>query len=267
MEGLLLDTPGSGIVTMEQAFNIPTPEATNTYSPVGNEDLWNMLSRIAAERGLELGIPQIGLANKGQRMFGSVEVLNHNQLDNEVRMMLGFRNSLDKTMSIGICFGSKVFVCSNMCFSGYASDGNDATGIVHQRHQSDVFGNLEHGLNESLNKFDIFKNYQEKLYNRLKEIRLRDAQAHDFIIKSARAGAINTTDCMKIANEWDFQITGPTNTVEEERWHPEFTPRTAWSLFNAFTEQAKAYQQKNPLKANLRSIKMNSLFHQQYMTN
>jgi hypothetical protein len=267
MEGLLLDTPGSGVVTPEQAWSIPTPEATNTYSPVGNKELWDVLSRIADERGLELGTPHIGLANKGQRMFGSVEIVNQNQLDNEVRMMLGFRNSLDKTMSIGICFGSKVFVCSNMCFSGYASDGNDATGIVHQRHQSDVFGNLEMGLNESMNKFEVFKNYQEKLYNRLKEISLTDEAAHSLIIQAARADAINKTDCMTIANEWDFQITGPTNTIEEERWHPEFTPRTAWSLFNAFTEQAKAYQSKNPLKANLRSIKMNSLFHQHYMAN
>jgi hypothetical protein len=225
-----------------------------------------MLSRIADERGLELGIPQIGLANKGQRMFGSVEIINQDHLDNEVRMMLGFRNSLDKTMSVGICFGSRIFVCSNMCFSGYASDGNDTVGIVHQRHQSDVFANLENDLNESMSKFEVFKNYQETLYNRLKEIRLRDAQAHDFIIKAARAEAINHTDCMRIANEWEFQVTGPKNEVEEENWHPEFAPRTAWSLFNAFTEQAKPFQKKNPLKANLRSIKTSQLFHKVYMS-
>jgi len=265
MNGLMLDTVGSGIVTMEQAFEVPIPEATNTYTPVPNKELWEMLVDIADQRGLQLGVPQIGLAWKGQRMFGSVEITNQDHLDNEVRLMLGFRNSYNKTMSVGICFGSKVFVCSNMCFTGYTGEDEDAVGQVHQRHQSKVWEGLESGINESMDQFEVFKSYQDSFYTRLKEMDLTDANAHDFIIQSARAGAINSKDCMTIADEWAFQVRGPHNQEEEERWHPEFAPRNAWSLFNAYTEKAKPFQQKNPLEANLRSIKMNKMFHQTYM--
>jgi len=265
MEGLMIDPKHSGIVSMKEAFAIPVPEETRTYSPVSNEELWKMLQRTASSRGLELGIPEMGLAQKGQRLFGSVEITNQDHLDNEVRLMLGFRNSYNRTMSVGVCWGSSVFVCSNMCFTGYTSEDEEAVGQVHHRHQADVFNGLQGRLDESMDKFDIFKSYQDNFYNRLKESELTDVEAHDLIIKSVRADAITAKDCMTIANEWQFQQTGPTNESEQENWHPEFAPRNAWSLFNAYTEKAKSFQKKNPLEANLRSIKMSKFFHSQFM--
>ena len=81
MNGLLLDTKGSGVVTMEEAFSIPVPEATKTYTPVSNEDLWKFLHQTAQRRGLQLGTPQLGIAHKGQRLFGSVEITNQDHLE------------------------------------------------------------------------------------------------------------------------------------------------------------------------------------------
>ena len=265
MNGLMIDTPNSGIVTMEQAFNIPQPEETKTYKPVSNEALWNVLQKTAQSRGLQLGTPELGLSRKGQRMFGSVEITNQDHVDNEVRLMLGFRNSYDKSMSVGICFGSKVFVCSNMCFTGYTSEDEDAVGQVHHRHQTNVFEGLQERLDEAMDKFSVFKSYQDGFYNRLKEIELTDSKVHDLIINSVRAEAITAKDCMTVANHWDYQSHCP--EVEADNWHKEFMPRNAWSLFNCYTEIHKGIQQKNPIDANLRSIKMNRFFHQQFMTN
>lgn len=265
MNSLVLDTPKSGIITMEQAFAIPIPEETKTYIPVSNEDLWKLMQQKAFQRGLQLGTPQMGIDHNGQRLFGSVEIVNMDHLDNEVRLMLGFRNSYNKSMSVGICFGSKVFVCSNMCFTGYTSDDEEAAGQVHHRHSTNVWDGLPERLDAAFDKFEVFKSYQDSFYNRLKNIWMRDIQVHDFIMRSARAGAINARDCMPLADEWAFQQNGPKSEAEEERWHPEFAPRNAWSLFNAYTEKAKKHQIKNPLEANLRSIKMNGFFKQQFM--
>ena len=264
---LVLDTKGSGIVTMEEAFSIPVPEETKTYTPVSNEALWRMLEQTAIKRGLKLGTPQLGIAHKGQRLFGSVEITNQDHLDNQVRLMLGFRNSYNRSMSVGVCFGSKVFVCSNMVFTGYASDDEDAVGQVHHRHQTNVWDGLQTRLTEALDKFSVFKGYQDDFYNRLQEIELTDAQAHDLIINSVRAEAITAKDCFTVAEEWAFQGRGPQDEAEEDRWHKEFAPRNAWSLFNAYTEIHKGIQAKNPLDASFRSIKMNNFFHQNFMAN
>jgi hypothetical protein len=266
MEGLILDTPKSGVITMKQAFAIPLPEETKTYIPVSNEDLWKLMQQKAFQRGLQLGTPQMGIDHNGQRLFGSVEIVNMDHLDNEVRLMLGFRNSYNKSMSVGICFGSKVFVCSNMCFTGYTSEGEEAVGQVHHRHSTNVWDGLPERLDAAFDKFDVFKSYQDSFYNRLKEHDLSDAEAHNLIIQSVRSEAITARDCMVIADEWAFQANGPQNEVEEENWHPEFAPRNAWSLFNAYTEKAKKHQIKNPLEANLRSIRMNNFFKQQFMS-
>ena len=129
----------NGPATLEEAYAVPVPEQTRTYVPVSNQALLEMLQKTANARGLQLGAPQLGLAHKGQRMFGSMEITNQDHFDSQVRLMLGVRNSYNKTMSIGVCFGSKVFVCSNMVFTGYTSEDNDAIGQVHHRHQAEVW--------------------------------------------------------------------------------------------------------------------------------
>jgi len=48
-------------------------------------------------------------------MFG---VYSLSQRNSELCHAIGVRNSLNKSMSIGICAGTKVFVCENLCFSG-----------------------------------------------------------------------------------------------------------------------------------------------------
>jgi len=262
---LMIDTPNSGIVTLDEAFAVPVPEQTRTYVPVSNKDLLEMLQRVAISKGLQLGTPQLGLSHKGQRMFGSMEITNQDHFDEQVRLMLGVRNSYNKTMSIGVCFGSKVFVCSNMCFTGYTSENEEAVGQVHHRHQAEVWAELEEQLTEAMDKFEVFRSYQNDFYSQLQNIKLRDVQVHDLIVRSVRAEAITAKDCMTIADEWAFQARGAQNEAEEDRWHKEFVPRNAWSLFNAFTEVHKGFQKKNPIDANLRSIKMNRFFHSQFM--
>ena len=265
MDGLMIHTPNSGRVTKEEAFAIPVPEQTRTYTPVPNEELWKMLQRTAEMRGLQLSEPQMGVAHKGQRLFGVADITNQDHLDEEVRLTLGFRNSYNRTLSVGVCFGSKVFVCDNMCFSGYASEEEDAVGQLHKRHHSDVFEGLQIRLKEAMDKFEIFKNYQTKFYERLKEIKLTDAEAMEFIHHSVGAEAITAKDCYTVGNHWLYQANCPEH--EAENWHKEFMPRNAWSLFNCFTEIHKGFQEKNPFDANVRSIKMNSHFHSHFMAN
>jgi hypothetical protein len=267
MNGLMVHSPDSGMVTKEQAFAIPVPEQTRTYTPISNESLWDMLQKTAESKGLILSEPQFGVAHKGQRLFGVADITNQDYLDEEVRLTLGLRNSYDKTLSVGVCFGSKVFVCDNMCFSGYASEDEDAVGQVHKRHHSDVFEGLQIRLEEAMSKFDVFRSYQESSFNRMKEMSLTDAAAHDLIIQSVRAEAITAKDCMTVANEWAFQSHCPENEWDAENWHKEFMPRNVWSLFNAFTEVHKGFQQKNPFGANVRSIKLNNFFHSQFLSN
>ena len=54
-----------------------------------------------------------------------------------------------------------------------------------------------------------------------------DKLAHDFMVRSIDAGAMTLQMLPQVLKQW------------REPNHPEFSARTAWSLFNAYTEAAK----------------------------
>tara|TARA_B100001093_G_scaffold137106_1_gene129631 strand:- start:456 stop:773 length:318 start_codon:yes stop_codon:yes gene_type:complete len=63
---------------------------------------------------------------------------------------------------------------------------------------------------------------------RYRETEISNERAHDLIIRSVDAEALPPSAIPKVLREW------------RQSWHEEFTPRTAWSLHNAFTEVMKA---------------------------
>jgi hypothetical protein len=267
MNGLLLDTKGSHRATYKDVIKevIPAPrQESQTYQPIQNIELLNMLDKVADSHGLELVNPTFGIDRKGQRMFGVYEVEGKNHLDNKVKLMLGVRNSFDMSCSAGVCFGSKVFVCSNLCFSGYA-DASGIAGMASHRHTLNIYSTLYDRLQESLHQVDKFKDYQEIFFGTLERKNIGNNGGYGLIIDAARNGVINKTKILEVANEWQLQHRGPANVIEEDRYHPEFAPRTAYSLFNAFTECSKAIQERNPVEANSRSIKLTEYFHSQFM--
>jgi hypothetical protein len=77
------------------------------------------------------------------------------------------------------------------------------------------------------------------------ETRIDDQQAHDIVIRALDAGAITTTQVPDVLHEW------------RKPSHPEFLPRTAWSLFNAVTE---VHKRVNPHTACKRGEALYGLF-------
>jgi hypothetical protein len=80
---------------------------------------------------------------------------------------------------------------------------------------------------------------------RYKEVEVGDARAHDIVIRSLDAGVVTTTQVPEVLREWRAPS------------HEAFEPRTAWSLFNAFTE---AHKQVNPHTALRRGEALYGLF-------
>ncbi|HUS49792.1 MAG TPA: DUF932 domain-containing protein, partial [Candidatus Paceibacterota bacterium] len=120
----------SGPCTIEEVLSQPIPPKTKSYQPVSNKELVEMLYNVADSKGLKLTEPKWGMSRLGQRVFGTYKVENQFNLDREAQFMLGVRNSSDKSLAAGVCFGCKVFVCSNLVFTGYANEENGICGRV-----------------------------------------------------------------------------------------------------------------------------------------
>lgn len=117
-------------VSRSDLSNYPKPLMTQTYRPIGHDEMVDLLSDVAEEAHLRFGDERYELSVQqprsteedptpekvvGNRFFGKWELTDSS---NGCKMMIGMRNSYDSSMSFGICAGTKVIVCSNMMFTG-----------------------------------------------------------------------------------------------------------------------------------------------------
>ena len=115
---LMLDTKDSRTPTLEELMSVPLPVKTDTYQPVAHKSVVDLvLDTMCEQLPVSLRDVRFGLASKGKQMFG-VAQFDSALPGAEWGLAVGFRNSYDKSISLGLCSGASVFVCSNLCFSG-----------------------------------------------------------------------------------------------------------------------------------------------------
>ena len=268
MNGLMLDTPESGICTREQAFakNL-IPEPSRTYHPVSNEELLLMLNDAARQHGLVLMNEQLGLDTKGMRLFGTYEIEGKDFFGGRSKLVMGFCNSGDKSLRIKVCFGGKVFVCSNLCFSHWTDEETGIGGFAAHKHTTNVSDGLWQRLGQALSTVDTFRARQDDFYKTLAGRNLNKDEAYSIILRAGQNGVLPQTRILDVAKEWDHQEQYPDTEEAAENWHPEFRDRNAFNLLNAFTEVEKMRQAKNPVTSNLGTLDLTSFFHREVILN
>jgi hypothetical protein len=215
----LLLHKGAELATMEQLGAIPLPKETRTYKPVSHVDLANMLSSMAVNLlpEFELINTQVGVTKDGQKMFGIHTLKNDNT---ELGLSIGFRNSYDKSLSVGIVTGSSVFVCDNLMLTG------DLT--VLRKHTSNVIDDINalalSTIYKSRSSFDQIKEDVELM----KEIPMSDDEAYKTLGLIYGRGIITPRQIPVVKNEW------------LKPSHTDFEDRNLWGFYNACTEALKS---------------------------
>ena len=95
---------------------IEVPEATASYQPVGHLNLIDYLRKKVEQKGFAVDELKVNHAAKGNKMVGTIRLVSPDHIHEDFGMTLGFRNSYDKSMSLGIGVGAQVFVCANGMF-------------------------------------------------------------------------------------------------------------------------------------------------------
>ncbi len=104
-------------VSEELVRKAECPEWTDTWHPVPHSQVLDSLHQAVDRNGLEVINRQYSMNDTGSRLFGSWGIASNGGNANRT-WELGFRQATDKSMSIGICCGTTIIVCSNMCFNG-----------------------------------------------------------------------------------------------------------------------------------------------------
>ena len=235
--------------TLEQVRAVPTPAPVGIWHPVGHERFLNEIDEAVDEIGLEVTGKQFDLMNDGDRLFGTYAIggFDCHDVPGGVGFKIGFKGSIDKSLSQAIAYGTDVFVCSNGMFAGER--------IISRKNTTHALTNLWLRIRQALSGFEAFRNLQTKQYKRLAETPLTDMQAHDFVCRAIRKGR--------------GAIVGRGKDIADllDEWHKpkhDFGGKTAWCLHNAFTEIAKDMFELNPVTAAARTISLDSMFTREF---
>ena len=135
-------------------------------------------------------------------------------------LSVGFRNSYDRSMSIGIAIGASVFVCDNLALQGEVA--------VMKKHTKNVWTALEDLAITTLYKSG--KNFEQIVNDSevLKYRSLENEQAFQMMGLLFGKGIISPRQITVLKNKW----------LKPE--HPEFQPRNEWSFYNACTDALKS---------------------------
>jgi hypothetical protein len=108
---------GANPVDRDQVATVATPARTETWVPISHARLLAGVQQSLERQGLHIVTESHGLTRDGNRYFGLLQVANGTNPE-DFGLVVGVRNSHDKSFPAALVLGASVFVCDNLSFSG-----------------------------------------------------------------------------------------------------------------------------------------------------
>ena len=210
---------------------VPVPDTTESYFPVPYARYVEEVELHVPRFGLEIKSSAFALARDGAQMFGVLTCTN-GHVGKDYALAIGLRSSYDRSLAVGATFGSRCFVCDNLAFTGEVS--------MSRRHTAMVFRDLPDLIYKMLSQVSTMRERMDAEIAAMKVRELVPPQAHHLMVEAIRANVLPASRLPKVIEAW------------EEPQHEAFQPRTAWSLFNAFTEVQKGSGPRAQMEGSLR---------------
>jgi hypothetical protein len=159
------------------------------------------------------------LSPGGLRYFGLMAIAGKPGADHS--LVIGLRNSHDKSFPAAIAVGSQVFCCDNLAFSSEI--------VLARRHTRFITRDLPELICRALDQVGTLRRSQEERVEAYKAKRLTHRSAHDLFIKAVDARVLPVTALPTAVQEW------------RKPSHVEFTEDglSGWRWFNSITEALK----------------------------
>lgn len=205
--------------TRAQLRKIATPEATKSWQPVPHDFVVQQVEQTVASHSLEVASEQYIVARDGKRMFGVLDLRSPE--DRDYGLTVGIRNSHDMSFPVGLLLGARVFVCSNLSFSGEVK--------VQTKHTKYVLNRLPKLVCDAASRLLESRGVQDKRIAAYKATEIEPKkEAAYLMLQAIRTDVIPTRLIDSLITRWEF----PTHEEFAESW-------STWRMFNAVTEVLK----------------------------
>jgi hypothetical protein len=210
---------GAQAVTRSELALIPTPAGSRSHKPIPHIELVDSLLDLLDDRGLRVKREQYGVRHDGLQLFGAFDLEGGH--DGRCAMM-GFRQANDKSISVQLVAGARVFVCDNMSLSG------DAV-VLRRKHTRGL--SLRFELNEGLDRYLVAQAAFEESIVAAEGRELDDDAAKRMLFDIFYGGILPGSLFSDVAGNY-FKA--------EDRQLTDCAPRNVWGLHNAATRAIKA---------------------------
>jgi hypothetical protein len=163
--------------------------------------------------GFEIRAAQFGLSRNDARLFATMDLTA--RLADGVTIAVGIRNSLDKSLPLGFIAGSRVFCCDNLAFRSDL--------LVARKHTRNGQERFIEAISLAVHSLGQFQQEEAARIQFLQHRELTDESAESIMLRAFEARIVSHRMLPRVIRGW------------RQPEHPEFQPRTAWSLHNAFT--------------------------------
>jgi hypothetical protein len=209
---------GMEFLTRQQIGLIQVPPATESYKPVSHSDL--VENFLAISQGIIkdwiLVSERYISGRQGQQLFG---ILSFKKDNPEFGIAIAFRNSYDRSMSVGICIGASIFSCNNLALPGEM--------IVMKKHSKEVLETIGDSILTALYKNQ--HDYETVMADaeRLKKISISDSGAFQLMGLLYGNDIVSPRQLTAIRGEW----AKPSRS--------EVQDKNMWSFLNMTLESLK----------------------------
>jgi hypothetical protein len=210
---------GGQLVKKQELDLIPIPQETDSYIPVSHYHLADKILSVSQDLLTDFMLigESYAVARQGQQLFALLKFKRENA---EIGLSVAFRNSYDRSMSVGLAIGASVFICDNLALHGEIA--------VMKKHTKGVWNALEDLAITTLYKAQ--HNFEKVVADaeRLKGIPLDNQDAFRLMGLLYGHDTVSPRQLPVIRDEW------------LKPSHEEFQGRNKWNFFNAVTEALKS---------------------------
>ena len=205
--------------------HVPTPAPMGSrHQPYPFSRYVDQVEHTLSGYGFDILDQEYVVTHDDQQFFGLMEIQQH-ATDIDVvgakgwTIQVGLRGSHDQTLPRGLLLGSRVIVCSNLCFHGNI-------GQFKTMQTTHMASRLPRLIRECLQHIPDMVDEQDRVFDRMKEREMKIQQGDSALVQMYRRGAFNGAQLTRAISEWK---------------DPSFQhgPPSVWRLMNAGTEALK----------------------------
>ena len=208
------NSKGGVLVKANDLPFIGTPDRTATWHPVSHHGMVTLLKAKIASVGLEILNEGYSVAKEGLDLFGVFDFAGTPDIGIAAGFSMGFRHSNAKRFAIQMVAGARVFVCSNLCFSGEMI-------TLKRKHTSGL--NLRAEINMAVDRYLSKSAQLEESIIVMQQTEVSEDGVKSFLLDSVVQGVMPQA----------LLIPSYSNYFEPQA--EDCAPRNAWGVHNAVT--------------------------------